>query len=59
MTSQAKQTPETTDQAPARRWTKPEVRTVGTVGEILKAGTGKTSVTKDPMEPVGFEGPNS
>jgi hypothetical protein len=59
MTTRTRETPDTSAEAPRRQWIRPDVRRVGTVGEILKGGTGKTSVNKDPMEPVGFEGPES
>lgn len=59
MNPQTEQNTDAPVQTPARRWIKPEVRVVGTVGEVLKAGTPKTSLTQDPMEPVGFAGPTS
>lgn len=34
------------DQEP-RRWKAPELRSVGTVGEVLQGGGGKLSVTAD------------
>jgi hypothetical protein len=42
-----------------RRWEKPELVTVGTVGEVLKGGGGKLSLTSsdtgDINKPTGLE----
>lgn len=43
---------------PRRAWSRPEVRPVGTVGEVLKAGTNKLTVVGDPAEPGKVPGPD-
>lgn len=45
--------------SPARKpWIRPNVRRVGTVGEILQAGSGKLSTVGDPAEPGRVPGPD-
>ena len=43
---------------PRRPWTRPELRPVGTIGEVLKAGTNKLTVVGDPAEPGKVPGPD-
>ena len=44
--------------APRRPWVRPDVRPVGTIGEVLRAGSGKATVVGDPAEPGKVPGPD-
>lgn len=46
------------DNVPKRPWQRPDVREVGTLGEILEAGSGKATVVGDPAEPGKVPGPD-
>lgn len=46
------------NQVARQPWRRPEVRAVGSIGEILKAGSGKATVVGDPAEPGKVPGPD-
>ncbi|MFO7301380.1 MAG: hypothetical protein DIU54_003090 [Acidobacteriota bacterium] len=39
-------------------WVRPEIRRVGTVGDVVRAGQNKLTVVGDPAEPGKVPGPD-
>ena len=48
----------TPDKGPRKPWIRPDLLAVGTVGDVLKAGSGKATVVGDPAEPGKVPGPD-
>ena len=51
MTDSHRGTPIDSTRTPRRAWNRPQVRPVGTIGEVLKSGSNKTTQTGDQFEP--------